>query len=216
MVTGTETMRSVEKTKPETVNKPENVYGKILGELQNPQRLEAEINKALQENPQLRDQYIKAMESGNSVQQAMVRGKIMEKVVENVSNPHFDNVKTQAPVFSEKGNKHVTDYTGDARERIIFSGNRSDQVSGGDKVSVELKVGGQNYLERELKGHGKEQASAHDGKSIIIVTKDFKDLPDHKQKEIRIMNREQGTTIIAGLPRVADIDKSIDKVIKVN
>lgn len=213
MVTGIEAMKSIEKVKPEPMNKPENIYGKIMGELQNPQRLESEIKKALQENPQLRDQYNKALESGSSVQTAMVRGKIMEKVVENVSNSHFDNVKTQAPVLSEKGNKHVTDYTGDAKERIIFSGNRDDQVSGGDKVSVELKAGGQNYLERELKGHGKEQASAHEGKSIILVTKDFKDLPEHKIDEIRRMNREQGTTIIAGLPRVAEIDKSINKVL---
>lgn len=206
-----ESLKTIEKVKPEAVNKPENVYGKIVGELQNPQRLEAELKKALQENPQLRDQYDRALDSGSSFQTATVRGKIMEKVVENVSDSHFDNVKTQTTVFSDKGNKHITDYTGDAKERISFSGNRNDHVSGGDKVSVELKAGGQNYLERELKGHGKEQASAHEGKSVILVTKDFKDLPIHKQTEIRSMNREQGTTIIAGLPRVAVIDDCISK-----
>jgi hypothetical protein len=211
MVTGIEAMKSFEKIKTEPVNKPENIYGKIVGELQNPKRLEAELKKALQENPQLRDQYNKALESGNSVQTALVRGKIMEKVVENVSNSHFDNVKTQTTVFSDKGNKHITDLSFDAKERISFSGNRNDQVSGGDKVSVELKAGGQNYLERELKGHGKEQASAHEGKSVILVTKDFKDLPIHKQTEIRSINREQGTTIIAGLPRVSVIDECISK-----
>lgn len=211
MLAGMESLKTIEKVKPEAVNKPENVYGKIVGELQNPQRLESELKKALQENPQLRDQYNKALESGSSVQTALVRGKIMEKVVENVSNSHFDNVKTQTTVFSDKGNKHITDYTGDAKERISFSGNRNDYISGGDKVSVELKAGGQNYLERELKGHGKEQASAHEGKSVILVTKDFKDLPIHKQIEIRSMNREQGTTIIAGLPRVSVIDDCISK-----
>lgn len=209
-----EAMKSIEKVKPEPANKPENVYGKIVGELQNPQKLEAELKKVFQENPQLRDQYNTAKESGSSVRTALVRGKLMEKVVENVSVSHFDNVKTQAPVISVKGNKHVTDYTGDTKERITFSGNRNDQVSSGEKVSIELKAGAQNYLERELRGHGKEQASAHEGKSVILVTKDFKDLPIHKQKEIRILNREQDTTIIAGLPRVSVIDNCINNTLK--
>ncbi len=211
MVTGMESVSKVERVKPEATAKPENIYGKIIGELQNPQKLEYELRKVLQENPKLLDQYNKALESGNHVQTALVRGKIMEKVVENVSNSHFDNVKTQAPVISEKGNKHVTDYTGDAKDRITFSGHRNDQVIGGEKVSVELKAGGQNYLERELRGHGREQASAHEGKSVILVTKDFKDLPIHKQNDLRSINREQNTTIIAGLPRVSVIDNCISK-----
>lgn len=199
----------------ESSYKPENqVFAKASSELFRPENLEAKMREVLANDKGLAERAKQACESGDPGRIARVRGNIMNVVVEQQLSPYVTDVKTEVPVKGEDGKSYRTDYTAVATQDIYFSRNPADTLNAYDRFSVEVKTGYDlKALKRELLGHGLDQGAAQEGKSVIFVSADFKDLPLHTQSEIRIQNREHNTIIVAGLPRASVMDKCMGRAV---
>lgn len=213
---GTELMdtKQISGNKIESSYKPENqVFAKAFFELHRPENLEVKIREVLANDKGLEERAKQACESGDPGRIARVRGNVMNIVVEQQLSPYVTEARTEVTVRGENGQSYRTDYTAVATQDIYFSRDPSDRLQVNQQFSVEIKTGGIGYIRSELRGHGAEQGAAHEGKSVIFVSKDFHDLPLHTQADIRIQNRENNTTIVAGLPRACVMDKCMERAV---
>lgn len=183
--------------------------GKAFHEVFKSDALEKSFSKALEKNPILADEAGKAGDS--KVRLSQLRGKAIENTVHEVLSNYIEQIDTQKTAYDDKGDRHYTDLEGTAKEDIVIS--RTDMVKKGEKISVEIKTGKPAYLESEIKSHALDQAKAHEGKSIILTSQDFYDLPLQKQQDLRALCRENNTMIVAGLPRVDVMDACFTRAI---
>ncbi|MEI6826878.1 MAG: hypothetical protein WCK54_14875 [Desulfuromonadales bacterium] len=194
--------------------KPENqVFAKAFSELFRPENLETKMREVLANDKGLAERAKQACESGDPGKIGRIRGEVMNRVIEQQLAPYVADAQTEVSVKGANGKSHRTDYTATATKDIYFSRDPADTLQEGQRFSVENKTGGVGYLRSELRKHGSDQSAAHEGKSVIFVSADFKDLPLHTQSEIRIQNREHNTIIVAGLPRASVMDKCMGRAV---
>lgn len=191
-------------------------FDEILKPLFKPERLQLVVEKVLGKDQagkyrDLLGQYDKADNK------AMVRGKIMEAVIEETLSPYFDRIDNNALVRTPDGQGTYPDYIGRAKADVLLPGGHT--IRKGQLLGIEIKTGHEkDYLQPELRGHvralqvpGLRQEVGGDGHVFVLVNQDFKNLPLHTQRDFRDSFAEGGTRIWAGMPRLAAIDAAIQK-----
>ena len=138
------------------------------------------------------------------------RGNAVEPAIAKILEP-YGEVKTEINTLDGDGNKRITDVQVKLEKDVTIA--PGVECKAGDILSIEIKAGGENYLLDQLKpgGHAEKQCQGHEGKSILVVTEDFRNLPPETQKEIRDRFRNNGTTIIVALPSSQLLDIAVDR-----
>lgn len=138
------------------------------------------------------------------------RGNAVEPAIAKCLEP-YGQVTTEINALDNDGDRRVTDVQVKLEKDLTIS--PGFECKTGDVLSIEIKAGGENYLLEQLKqgGHAEKQCQGHEGKSILIVTDDFRNLPLENQKEIRARFRDNGTTIIVALPSSQLLDLAVDR-----
>ena len=138
------------------------------------------------------------------------RGNAVEPAIAKILEP-YGKVTTEIKALDGDGGKRISDVQVKLEKDVIIS--PGVDCKAGDVLSIEIKAGGENYLQGQLKpgGHAEKQCQGHEGKSILVVTEDFRNLPPETQKEIRDRFRHNGTTIIVALPSSQLLDIAVDK-----
>jgi len=191
------------------------VFAREFTELYNPAILADKLAPILRDNPKLAEQLQNAIAKGDKAQLGIARGALMEKLFADMLRPYVDEIQTDVGAFDSCGKRRLTDFTGRAKCDLGFSGNPNDKVRAGERFSVEVKTGSEGYLREQFKpgGHIEHQASAHDGKPVVFVSREFKNLSPEVQSEIRDRFRQKDTVIVAGLPNTAVMDSACRKAI---
>lgn len=191
------------------------VFAKEFTDLYKPEVLSDKLAPILRDNPKLAEQLKNAVEKGDKKQLGIARGGLMEKLVAEMLRPYVDNIQMDFGALDSNGNRRLTDFTGKAKCDVAFSGHPQDIVRAGEKFSIEIKTGGEGYLREEFKpgGHVEQQVSAHDGKSVVFVSKEFKNLSPELQSEIRERFRQKDTVIVSGLPNTGTMDSACRKAV---
>jgi len=191
------------------------VFAREFTELYNPAILADKLAPILRDNPKLAEQLQNAEVKGDKTQLGIARGGLIEKLVAEVLRPYVDEIQTDVGALDSEGKRRLTDFTGRAKCDLVFSGNPQDTVHAGERFSIEVKTGSEGYLREQFKPGGQieHQASAHEGKSVVFVSREFKNLSPEVQSEIRDRFRQKDTVIVAGLPNTAVMDSACRKAI---
>lgn len=192
-------------------NPESHIFAQQFFELYKPEVLEQRIQHVLENNPELTERVKEALESGDPGKIGRIRGIILMDVVINELAPFVSDVRTEVTVDAGDGRKSRIDYMATTNCDLYFGGNRDNTVYRNEGFCIEIKTGNPDYLRDQLNNKGFRQALAHDGKSVMLVSMDFKDLPIHTQDEIRNKYRESGIRLIAALPRASVMDTCMER-----
>ena len=137
------------------------------------------------------------------------RGNAVEPAIAKCLEP-YGKVSTELNTLDGDCNKRITDVQVKLEKDLIIA--PGIELKAGEILSIEIKAGGEKYLLDQLasEGHAEKQCQGHEGKSLLVVTEDFRNLSPEKQNEIRDRFRSNGTTIIVALPTSQQLDYVVD------
>lgn len=100
------------------------------------------------------------------------KGTVFEDMCKDALKDNFDNLELKQKI--------VETIEGDTKPDIVLHGAKEDiqlgdvTVKKGEDLYVETKCGGVEYLKDEIEnGHILKQVLGHEGKSVVIMTKDY-------------------------------------------
>ncbi|MCK5849901.1 MAG: hypothetical protein KAH23_03220 [Kiritimatiellae bacterium] len=162
----------------------EVLFYKKLSSMHNPKTLTNDIQNMAKTNPQLRQDLVSYQNSDNIKEQGALRDKITKDVIQDKLGPYVD--EAQVPGDTLRPEKYPVDIR--------------------DSLKIDVKTGGENDFRTTLK------PDRYDDNSIVLVSKDFKDLPIHKQKDIKDSFTKQGSKVLPELPKASTMDSAIKEV----
>jgi len=136
-------------------------------------------------------------------------GYTVEKYAEQALKTLGNNIETQVRSEVENGKLTIVDMKiNDLRSNVVIGRGERMYASQGGSIAVELKSGRAEYLYSQ-KDHMVFQAAGHRDSqaSMVICTRDIKDLSEEKEKELRDALKKAGSPLIGMLPRKTEIDK---------
>ncbi|MDR2755953.1 MAG: hypothetical protein LBC20_09620 [Planctomycetaceae bacterium] len=143
--------------------------------------------------------------------QKNMSGLLNEKIAEYGLKPYGTKVLTQNRTYFDDGRYTKTDLKveGLTVPLILGRGDRMGaQING--SLAVEVKSGKSDYLYSQ-KEHLVFQAGGHQeaSTSMVLCSRDIKDLSPEKEQELRNACRQAGSPIIGMLPRKSEIDETL-------
>lgn len=133
-----------------------------------------------------------------------------EKIVEQALSPLGNKVDTQARTTFEDGSFTKTDLIINDLKVLVILGRGEGMIAPvGGSIAIEVKCGRASYLYSE-KDHMVFQSGGHQDAdaSMIVCSRDIKDLTPEQEKELRESVRNAGSPIIGMLPKKDEIDKA--------
>ena len=133
-----------------------------------------------------------------------------EKIVEQALSPLGHKTDTQARTTFENGSFTKTDLViKDLKVPVILGRGEGMSAPIGGSIAIEVKCGRASYLYSQ-KSHMVFQSGGHQeaDTSIIVCSRDIKDLTPEQEKELRESVRNAGSPIIGMLPKKDEIDKA--------
>lgn len=143
-------------------------------------------------------------------------GYTVEKLAEQALKSLGHNLETQVRSEVENGKLTIVDMKiSNLRASVVLGRGERMYASQGESIAVELKSGRAEYLYSQ-KDHMIFQAAGHESSqaSMVVCTRDVKDLSEEKEKELRDALRKAGSPLIGMLPRKAEIDLACWQLIK--
>jgi hypothetical protein len=189
-----------------TYRKPENIEAWIDEQIKSTPEYKEKVDKYSREIADSRDDPQKILLLRQQIKTHLC-SDVGDDLVGEVFKPYFDSMASQVRRTAPDGRDTLIDKVFyKAKEDIVLSPNF--KINEGDNLSVEVKTGHTGYLIKEFEeGHIYHQILGHDGKSMVITTADFKDIPqDH---EIRDTIRNKGSHVFAYLPEKGILDNTI-------
>ena len=136
-------------------------------------------------------------------------GYVGEKIVEQALGPLGHKVNTQSRTSFADGKYTKTDLViEDLKAPVILGRGAGMGAPIGGSIAVEVKCGRASYLDSQ-KEHMVFQSAGHQhtNASMVICSRDIKDLTPEREKELRDALRDAGSPLIGMLPRKDEIDK---------
>lgn len=134
------------------------------------------------------------------------KGTIAECMLKDSLKNKFESVEdSQRIVSTPEGDTKPDIVLVNANESIIIG---KTVVNKGDDLFVEVKCGDASYIRNEMK-HILKQVLGHEGKSVVIVTKDYYNISADKRAEFEANLAEKGSSICVLDVYSKDIEKSI-------
>ncbi|GAB4137606.1 hypothetical protein [Thermopirellula anaerolimosa] len=138
-------------------------------------------------------------------------GEFAEQMARHALAPLGGKTETQGRTYVKDDGRYTkTDLlVTDLRVPVILGRGAKKGVPIGGSMAFEVKCGKADYL-RSQKDHmifqaeGHKKADAH----CTLVSRDIRDLPQEKEKELRDRLREAGSPLLGMLPRKNEIDRT--------
>ena len=137
-------------------------------------------------------------------------GELAEKIVAYAFKP-MGNVSTQGRTYFDDGKYTKTDIIVTDLKNVTILGKGEGRFAPmGGSIAIEVKTGQASYIASQ-KDHMIFQAGGHQNSSasVVICSRDIKDLPPDKEKEVREALAGAGSPIFGTLPRKQELDQTI-------
>lgn len=146
------------------------------------------------------------------------KGTLLEILIKEDLNDVFDAI--------EKTQRNIDTPLGETKPDIVARDAQTDfkigdvSIKAGEDVYIECKMGESSYLSnqfsdkhiyKQLQGHHIDaKENNQDYKSILLVSKDFLDLPKEKQEEYSKRVKELGSEIVVLESSAKDMDDTVN------
>ena len=157
-----------------------------------------------------------------------IDNKVSSSILENLNSEGINKVRDNYPNVDsmlkdslknkfesvEDSQRIVSTPEGDTKPDIVLVNAHESIIIGktvvnkGDDLFVEVKCGDASYIRNEMK-HILKQVLGHEGKSVVIVTKDYYNISADKRAEFEANLAEKGSSICVLDVHSKDIEKSI-------
>ena len=172
-------------------------------------------------NPAFREKIAQYRAELNNANGDAERGEILLKVRRNLSGAFAEHIVEQAfkPLGARVTTQRRTDFADgsytktdivieDLKTAVILGKGKGMAAQKGGSIAIEVKCGKASYLYNQ-KDHMVYQAGGHQDSdaSVVICSRDIKDLSPEKEQEVRNALREAGSPIAGMLPWKEEIDE---------
>ena len=140
------------------------------------------------------------------------KGIIMECIIKESLTSIFENAENnQRIIKTPEGNTKPDIVLNRAKEQFIIG---NTFVNKGENLFIEVKCGEASYIRNEMK-HILKQVSGHkEGKSVVVVTKDYLDISEEQRAIFEEKLAQKGSSVCVLNVYSKDIEKPIIEYIR--